>query len=114
MFTTPPKPYPYVLINVMHPKFSPLKYAEKVIIDSGVEIFRDPSVKDYPRDHIYRLLKVYAKTRQIIHNKKVWVTVPDYPDDYHPRNLWINEQYTNIERTVENVLKYTEQYRTIP
>jgi len=114
MFTTPPRPYPYVLINVMHPKFSPLRYAKEVIIDSGVEIFRDPSVKDYPRDHIYRLLKVYARTRQIVREKKVWVTVPDYPDDYHPRNLWINEQYTNLERTVENVLKYTEQYKSIP
>jgi len=114
MFTTPPRPYPYVLINVMHPKFSPLRYAEEVIIDSGVEIFRDLNIRDYPRSHIFRLLRVYAKTKQIVRDKKVWVTVPDYPDDYHPRNLWLSEEYTNIERTVENVLKYTEQYKSIP
>jgi hypothetical protein len=114
MFTTPPRPYPYVLINVMRPKFSPLRYAEEVIIDSGVEIFRDPNVKDYPRNHIMRLLRVYTRTRQIVHDKPVYVTVPDYPDDYHPRSLWLSEEYTNIERTVENVLKYTEQYKSIP
>jgi len=114
MFTTPPRPYPYVLINVMHPKFSPLRYAKEVIIDSGVEIFRNPQIKDYPRDHINKVLKVYAKAKQIVHNNKVWVTVPDYPDDYHPRSLWLSEEYTNIERTVENVLKYTEQYKSIP
>jgi len=114
MFTTPPKPYPYVLINVMHPKFSPLRYAKEVIIDSGVEIFRNPQIKDYPKNHINKVLKVYAKVKQIVRNNNVWVTVPDYPDDYHPHNLWFNEQYTNIERTVENVLKYTEQYKSIP
>jgi hypothetical protein len=114
MFTTPPRPYPYVLINVMRPKFSPLRYAEEVIIDSGVEIFRNQNVKDYPRNHIMRLLKVYTRTRQIVRDKPVYVTVPDYPDDYHPRNLWLSEEYTNIERTVENVLKYTEQYKSIP
>jgi hypothetical protein len=114
MFTNPPVPYPYVLINVMHPRFSPLKYAEEVIIDSGVEIFRNRSVMDYPKDHVNKLLKVYAKAKQVVRSKNVWVTVPDYPDDYHPRSLWINEQYTNIERTFENVLKYTEQYKSIP
>jgi hypothetical protein len=26
LFTNPPRPYPYVLINVIRPKFSPEKY----------------------------------------------------------------------------------------
>ncbi|RSN73364.1 hypothetical protein [Candidatus Methanodesulfokora washburnensis] len=114
LFTSPPRPYPYILINVIHPRFSFLKYAEEVIIDSGIEIFRDPNVKEYSKNHISRLLRVYAKVRQRVHNKPVYVTVPDYCDDYHPRNLWINEQHTNIERTVDNVLKYTEKYDWIP
>jgi len=113
-FTTPPRPYPYILINVIHPSFSFLRHAEEVIIDSGVEIFRDPSVKDYPRNHIIRVLRVYAKVRQSAPRARVWVVVPDYPDDYHPQNLWLSERYTNIERTVENVLNYTERYRSIP
>ncbi|RSN78301.1 hypothetical protein, partial [Candidatus Methanodesulfokora washburnensis] len=77
LFTSPPRPYPYILINVMHPKFSLLKYAEEVIIDSGIEIFRDPNVKEYPKNHISRLLRVYAKVRQRVHNKPVYVTVQD-------------------------------------
>jgi queuine/archaeosine tRNA-ribosyltransferase len=43
----------------------------------------------------------------------VWVTVPDYPDDYHPKSLWISENYTNIERTLDNVLYYTVKYPNI-
>jgi hypothetical protein len=91
-----------------------LRHAEEVIIDSGVEIFRDPSVKEYPKDHEVRLLRVYMKVKQINQQARIWVTVPDYPDDYHPRSLWLSDEVTNIERTVENVLKYTEQYKSIP
>jgi len=109
-FTCPPKPYPYILINVLHPKFSFLKYAEEVIIDSGIEIFRNPNVKDYPRDHLSKLIKVYLKAKAIMHQKPIYVTCPDYCDDYHPKSLWLNEKYTNIERTVDNVLKYTKEY----
>jgi glycosyltransferase involved in cell wall biosynthesis len=114
LFTNPPRPYPYVLINVMRPKFSPLRHAEEAIIDSGVEIFRDPSIRDYPGDHASRLIRVYIKARSIMRNKPIYVTCPDYPDDYHPGSLWISNDYTNIERTVDNVLKYTEKYRNIP
>jgi len=114
LFTSPPRPYPYVLINVIHPKFSLLRYAEEAIIDSGVEIFRNPDTRDYPRDHISRLIKVYMRVKAIMRDKPIYVTCPDYPDDYNPRSLWISEDYTNIERTVDNVLKYTEKYRFIP
>lgn len=113
-FTTPPRPYPYVLINAIRPVFSAVRYAEEVIIDSGVEIFRDLGVRDYPKDHEVKLLRTYAKVRHVNPRARVWVTVPDYPDDYHPQNLWLSEEHTNIERTVENVLKYTERYRSIP
>jgi len=114
LFTTPPEPYPYVLINVRRPSFAYLKYAEEVLIDSGVEIFRDPLVKDYPKGWERRVVKTYLKARAIVGRKPVYVTVPDYPDDYHPRSLWLSEELTNIERTVENVLRYTEKYSWIP
>jgi hypothetical protein len=114
LFTTPPKPYPYILINVLHPQYSFLKYAEEVIIDSGVEIFRNPAVKDYPKDHIKKLIEVYLKVRRIVHPKPIYVTCPDYCDDYNPRSLWLSEEVTNIERTVANVLKYTKEYEWIP
>jgi len=113
-FTTPPRPYPYVLVNVRRPKLTYVKFAREVIIDSGVEIFRDPSVKDYPKGHVDRLVELYLKVRELVGNRPIYVTVPDYPDDYHPRGLWISEDYTNIERTVDNVLRYTDRYKWVP
>jgi hypothetical protein len=58
-FTLPPSGvyWPYVLINANRPERG-LRYlrrwgrVEVVIVDSGVEIFRDPSVRDYPPDHL--------------------------------------------------------------
>jgi hypothetical protein len=116
LFTSPPRPYPYILLNAIHPKFSFLRHAEEVIVDSGVEIFRNLDTREYPRDHIPRLMKVYAKVRSSVRNGSVpvYVTCPDYPDDYNPRNLWLNEGYTNIERTVDNVLECVEKYSRIP
>jgi hypothetical protein len=114
LFTSPPRPYPYVLINVRHPDFAFLRYAEEVIIDSGIEIFRDPNVKDYPKDHLSRLIKVYLKVISIVHPRPIYVVCPDYCDDYNPRSLWINDDWTNIERTVDNVIKYTGRYDWIP
>jgi len=113
LFTNPPKPYPYILINVLHPNFVFLKYAEEVIIDSGIEIFRDPNIKDYPKAHINKLIRVYFKVKSIVKNKPIHVVLPDYCDDYNPKALWLNGK-TNIERTVENVLKYTKYYDFIP
>jgi hypothetical protein len=113
-FTTPPRPYPYYLLNVRRPVLTYVRFAEEVIIDSGVEIFRDPNVKDYPKDHISNLVKLYLRVKALVGSKSIYVTVPDYCDDYHPRSLWLSEDYTNIERTVDNVLKYTEQYKWIP
>jgi hypothetical protein len=60
-FTTPPKPYPYILINAKNPDFSYLNSASEVIIDSGVEMFRDPSVKDYPEDWERRLVNLTTR-----------------------------------------------------
>jgi hypothetical protein len=113
-FTDPPRPYPYILINVRNPHFRFLKYAEEVIIDSGVEMFRDPNVKDYPRGHVSRVLKTYLRVREIVHPKPIHVTCMDYCDDYNPGALWLSPQHTNIERTVENLLKYSKRYDWVP
>jgi hypothetical protein len=112
-FTTPPKPYPYILINAYKPKFSFLKYAKEVIIDSGIEIFRNPNIKDYPKNHIYKIIRIYSKVKRIVNPKNIYVICMDYCDDYNPKALWINEEITNIERTVENVEKYTERFKWI-
>ena len=111
-FTLPPKEikHPFILINARNPKFSYLKahtnIVSEVIIDSGIEIFRDPNVKDYPRNWIWRLIKIYRKVEKIVSSAEIWLTCPDYCDDYHPKSLWINNKITNIERTVNNVKNF--------
>jgi len=117
VFTLPPSTcvHPYVLINANHPEqgLSYIrKYANKVrevIIDSGIEIFRDPNVKDYPRGHIWKIVKLHNYIRRLLPNAEVYATVPDYCDDYHPGSLWLSETVTNIERTVNNIVKYTSK-----
>ena len=118
-FTLPPVPYPYVLINVNHPH-NGLSYirknrsaVRKVIIDSGIEIFRDPKVKDYPPNWIYKIVVTYKKVARLVPNALVLATCPDYCDDYNPKALWLSDKITNIERTVENVVKYTDEFKWV-
>ena len=110
-FTTPPKPYPYIIVNVRYPDLRYLRYAKEVIIDSGVKLF-DKGLKEYPKDHEERIAKTFIDVRRVANEAKVYVVVPDYPDDEH-MSLWIGDR-TNIERTVENVLRYVERYPWIP
>jgi len=110
-YTLPPIPWRWVLINAHKPNLSYIrrhwKTIESVIIDSGVEIFRDPKVKDYPDGWIGRLIGIYNAVRTYV--KTAWVTVPDYPDDYHPKALWIGDK-TNIERTIDNIVRVLDSY----
>jgi len=117
-YTLPPADisYPYILINLNRPAPG-LRYIRKhkdsiksVIIDSGVEIFRDPQVYDYPRGHEHKLLSIYKKVRRLV--KDTWAVIPDYPDDYRPAGLWAGG-LTNIDRTVRNVEYYTQNYADV-
>jgi len=115
-FTLPPKPYPYILINMNNPSrgLSYIRrhkhYIKAVIIDCGIEIFRDPKVKDYPKDWIYRIVMIHNRVKRFLPEAEIYATCPDYCDDYHPKSLWINEEVTNIERTVQNAIKFTEKF----
>ena len=112
-YTLPPFEigWPFVLINANNPngglKYVRMHRPKGVIIDSGVEIFRDPNVKEYPPNHIYRLIYLFKYVRK--YSDEVHVTIPDYPDDYNPGSLWVDGK-DNIERTVENVIKYIDMY----
>ncbi len=119
-YTLPPVeiPYPYVLINANNPG-NGLRYIirnrgfiESVIIDSGVEIFRNPAIKDYPSGHVEKLVNLYKRVKSIVSDGEVYVTVPDYPDDYNPKSLWINGK-TNIERTLDNILYALNSYSEV-
>ena len=115
-YTLPPSDvdWPYILINANNPALGYIRKHRKaiksVIVDSGIEIFRNPEVKDYPKGHIYRIVKLHNCLRRILPNTEIYATIPDYPDDYHPGNLWLSLETTNIERTVQNVVKYTEKF----
>jgi len=125
-YTLPPMeiPWPYVIINANRPEEG-LRYlashssiVEAVIIDSGVEIFRDHGAKDYPHGARWwiekRLVPLWKQVkRAIVPDAEVVVTVPDYPDDYNPRSLWESEWRTNIERTLDNIELATTEYSDV-
>lgn len=114
-YTLPPHevPYPFVLINARNPAINYIinnrRFIRSVIVDSGVEIFRNPNVKDYPRGWFSHLVSLYRRVKVLVPNAEVWVTVPDYPDDYHPKALWVDGK-TNIERTLDNILYALTSY----
>lgn len=119
-FTFPPIPYPYILTNIFNPRIKMIKKfkneVKKIIIDAGIEIFRNPNTKDYPPNHIQNVVRIYKQFVNEFPNTIIYAVAPDYCDDYHPKGLWLNEK-TNIERTVENVIqcsKYTDVNWIIP
>lgn len=107
-FTTPPRPWPYLLVNANRPDLRYLKHAREVIIDSGVEVFR-VGAEDYPKGHLERLVSLYLKAVDAVGRGRVLVTAPDYPDDFSPRALWRGDK-TNVERTVESAVGCMERY----
>ena len=120
-YTLPPNPipYPYILINANYPVTGLCylrrhhKYVKKVIIDTGIEMFRDPSVKEYPDGWVHHLISLYDRVRLLYPNIDVLVTAPDYCDDYNPRGLWLTEDITNIERTVDRAIECLEEYSDV-
>ena len=129
-YTLPPSSvfYPYILINASNPEpglryvarwlkdLRSCSYPAMILIDSGVEIFRKSSVREYPggaEEWIKRLVWLYRRVKSLVGDRVVvHATCPDYPDDYSPRSLWISREKTNVERTVENVIRCTE-YRDV-
>jgi len=114
-FTLPPQSisHPFIIINANKPNYSYLKKhkqaIQEVIIDSGIEIFRNPKVKDYPPFHLFKMRKIFYKVKRIT-QAQVWATIPDYCDDYNPKSLWLSEEITNIERTTMNIEKAINEY----
>jgi hypothetical protein len=81
-------------------------YAKRVLIDSGINaIFEGMKLKEYPKKylenyHIYAK-RIARKIRRKNPNCEIWVVIPDYPADL-PDNILEN----NVERTIENWLKF--------
>jgi hypothetical protein len=70
---------------------------EHAIADSGVLIFHDPEVKDYPR-YFLEEWKYHAKILTDMYGDRVWCTIPDYPDDYNPGQFG-----DNVAKTLKNI-----------
>ena len=124
-YTLPPRRVPWsrVLINANRPErgfaylYTHHRHVDSVVIDSGVEVFRDENVKEYGGGAdaaVRRQVMLYERLRRLLRGADIMVTCPDYPDDYHPRALWLSEDMTNIERTLLNVLKCVDWYPDIP
>lgn len=124
-YTEPPDgiPYPYVIVSMVKPE-KMLRYIKKhapyiddIIVDVGIKIFDDPDVREYPGG-VGGILKRIVDTTHKIYNileeegstARVWTVPPDYCDDKNPRALWIDDNWTNIERTVSNVALAIEKY----
>jgi hypothetical protein len=70
------------------------------ILDSGVEIFLKKHIDDYPENVLWN---VRQKSEILSHKYKgkIWVTIPDYPDDFNPGQFG-----DNITKTLENIEKF--------
>jgi len=92
--------YPYIMLHMReYRKLFRMKF-KHAIVDSGVMIFVKKQVKDYPpwfmKNYAYK-----AKMLTEIFKDKVWVVIPDYPDDYNPGQFG-----DNVNKTIENIKRF--------
>lgn len=100
-YTLPPRGiyYPYLFVTPKSYKFLFKTKFEHAILDSGIGIFkRNPQLDDYPRGFLTHW-KVLAQYLTKIFKEKLWIVIPDYPDD-----LNANHQFgDNIAKTIRNI-----------
>lgn len=95
--------YPYLLVNFFNRKKLASLCFKHAILDSGVtRIFFNWRKKDYPK-HILQQIRHVAERYSQIYTEKIWVTIPDYPDDYYPGYV-----ENNVERTIENIVSFID------
>lgn len=88
--------WPYLLVNPLNYRELYRREFDLAILDSGVEWFRtNPAARDYPEKFLENW-KEKAKLLARQFDGRLWVTIPDYPDDYHPGQ-------GSIEKTVKNI-----------
>jgi len=95
----PWRDYPFALVPFHLIKEMKWHKAKHWIIDSGVEIFAH-GAKDYPAWFFSRY-EFYAKQYAEIYGDRIWVVIPDYPDDY--RN---NPIPHNVHKTLVNIKRF--------
>ena len=101
-YTYPPsgREWDYILFNPSNMKTMSKLNFKHAILDSGVLIFHDPKVKDYPRDFNERWKKE-AREVSDKYGEQVWITIPDLPDDYNPGQFG-----DNVKKTIDNIEEF--------
>jgi hypothetical protein len=93
--------YPYLLVNMGNWRTLGRRRFKHAILDSGVEIFRSRRwLRDYPMEVLWR----YRQRAEILSHRyggRIWVTIPDYPDDLNPGQFG-----DNVERTLRNIERF--------
>ncbi len=101
-YSLPPRSleYPFLLVNMRNRNQLKGRKFQHAIVDSGVEIFKsNPRLRDYPKSFLWR----YTQQAEILSHKYpgVWITIPDYPDDFNPGQFG-----DNIEKTLKNIEEF--------
>jgi len=98
-YTLPPRgvEWPYLLVNPRNYKELFKRKFEHAILDSGVLIFLDPKIKDYPKWFIKKYPQK-AKGLTEVFGDRLWVTIPDLPDDHNPGQFG-----DNVSKTLERI-----------
>jgi len=101
-YTLPPRKveWPYLLVNPKNYKELFKRNFKHAILDSGVEIFKDPKIRDYSKSFL-RSWKYKARNLTEILGDRLWVTIPDYPDD-----LAHQFGHKNVDKTLRNVEEF--------
>jgi hypothetical protein len=81
---------------------------QHAILDAGVEtFFFVQKLKDYPKHFLemYRWRAIIATNHYGC--EKVWVTIPDYPDDYEQQLTW-EKGKDNVAKTFDNIERFSK------
>jgi len=106
-YTLPPPQvkYPYIFVTMLNYQELYRRDFEHAIVDSGVEFFfHKRKYKDYPRTYLEKY-KVIARALGRTFGDSVWVTIPDYPDDYEPGQCFENGM-DNVDKSLRNVEEF--------
>ena len=102
-YTLPPADisWPYLLVNPGNYKILFKRRFKHAILDCGVEYFtRNPKAKDYPNKFLEEW-RFRARQLTEIFGDKIWITIPDYPDDLNRGQFG-----DNVSKTLRNIEEF--------
>jgi len=108
-YTLPPRviKYPYLFTTMLRWRELLDRDFEHAIVDAGVEyFFLVRKLRDYPRHY---LIEYERRARLLgkLFGDRVWVAIPDYPDDYQP-GLTHENGMDNVDKTLRNVARFVQ------